>query len=114
MTDFVRVLDFSNKFSSNVMPKTSILEDGTPYNVTSGTGTLAFEQNAEYGNFINVTCQSYKTTDLTFNFNDKLATPVIDILPTLPVPTTPSKVGCAFSNIEKLPTLPVATTPVVA
>lgn len=78
MTDFVRVLDFSNKFSSNVMPKTSILEDGTPYNVTSGTGTLAFEQNAEYGNFVNVTCQSYKTTDLTFNFNDKLATPVID------------------------------------
>jgi len=76
MSNFSRINDFSNKFSDNILTYKSVLPDTTTFNVTDGTGVSGFVNDAYYGNFATVLCQSYKTNDFTFNFGDALTTPI--------------------------------------
>ena len=77
MSTFTRINTFSNKFSDNMLPITSVFNDDTVLNVTSGSGTCNFIRDREYGSFANMSVTSYNTTAFNFNFGDALKT-VID------------------------------------
>ena len=68
--------EFTNKFSDNLFTQKSTFPQDTTFNVTAGTGTSTFSNDAYYGYFANVLCTSYKTADFTFNFGDALTTPI--------------------------------------
>jgi len=76
MAQFEQMLDFTNKFSDNLFTQKSTFPQNTDFNVTAGTGTCSFFNDAYYGYFASVLCTSYKTTDFTFNFGDALTTPI--------------------------------------
>jgi hypothetical protein len=76
MSNFPRINTFANKFSDNMLPVTSVFDDNTVLNVTSGSGTCNFVRDREYGSFANMSVTSYNSTAFNFNFGDALKTVV--------------------------------------
>lgn len=69
----MNLVKINPNYSKNLFPK--IIAETTEVVTTSGTATYTNEINNIFGTkSLKVNCTSYKTTDLSFNFGDKIAT----------------------------------------
>jgi len=79
MSQLAQIINFSDKFSDNILPATAIFTDGnTPVNITSGTGGISFFKDSLFGYGIVVFNTDFDTTDLSFNFGDALKTTITE------------------------------------
>jgi hypothetical protein len=73
-----RISNFIPEYSENLLPQVALFDDTIPVNLTSGTAVFSFigDQNFAGGKALFITLQSYKTTDIAFNFGGALTTTV--------------------------------------
>tara|TARA_R100000541_G_scaffold45643_1_gene52620 strand:+ start:3833 stop:4912 length:1080 start_codon:yes stop_codon:yes gene_type:complete len=73
-----KITEFREEYSENLLPANSLFNNAIPVNLTSGSASFDFTNDYNFAGGKSLYCfmQSYKTTDIAFNFGSELTTTI--------------------------------------